>query len=216
MTDPQKTVSLFVDLVARHEKRFYHFVHEVHSKGEGLFDGLMKWIELFINFVRDGLPTPVSLDYLLPVGGKERQDVIDEVDEIVEYHRKLKVAHHERMRKRMLKGHEKESDADAAFVAGVLENLHLGGMMGDVADVEAEGSDESDEEDISSDESEMAARLNKPLPDAPAVLEVLPKGSRKKDKVVIEPPKLKLVPQLVPLFVELVSSVGIRRGSNCS
>ncbi|CEH12080.1 Membrane coat complex Retromer, subunit VPS5/SNX1, Sorting nexins, and related PX domain-containing proteins [Ceraceosorus bombacis] len=50
--DPQRTVQVFIDLVGRHEGRFYHFVHEVHSKGSGLFDGLMHWIELFINFVR--------------------------------------------------------------------------------------------------------------------------------------------------------------------
>ncbi|KAM0789993.1 hypothetical protein ACM66B_005323 [Microbotryomycetes sp. NB124-2] len=201
LTDPQKTVQTFVDLVARHEKRFYHFVHEVHSKGEGLFDNLMKWIELFINFVRDGLPTPVSLDYLLPVGGQERQEIMDEVDEIVEYHRKLKVAHHERMKKRMMKGQTTDADADAAFVAGVLDNLHLGSMMGDVADAAAEDTDEEDDEDDSSEDS--GPDVNKPLPNEPR-LEVLPnKKADKRDKV-IEPPKLKHVPQLVPLFVELV------------
>ncbi|KAK4051758.1 hypothetical protein OIO90_004582 [Microbotryomycetes sp. JL221] len=204
LTDPQKTVQIFVDLVARHEKRFYHFVHQVHSKGQGLFDNLMKWIELFINFVRDGLSTPVSLDHLLPVGGQQRKDIMNEVDQIVEYHRQLKIQHHERMKKRLMKGQSSDADADAAFVAGVLDNLHLGGMMGDVQDVAAEDTD--DEDDFQDDESseDDTPDLNKDLPSEPK-LQMLPtnKHRDKRDKL-IEPPKLKLVPQLVPLFVELV------------
>ncbi|KAE8234351.1 hypothetical protein CF326_g611 [Tilletia indica] len=58
-TDAQKTVQVFIDLVQRHEGRFYTFVHQVHSKGSGLFDGLMHWAELFINFVR-GSDSPSS------------------------------------------------------------------------------------------------------------------------------------------------------------
>ena len=148
LTEPQRTVQLFVDLVARHEERFYHFVHQVHSKGEGLFDNLMSWIELFINFVRDGLPSPVSLDFLLPVGGKERDDILAEVDALVEYHRKLKLAHHERMKKRLVKGRQDlDKDADAAFVAGVMDNLHISGVMDDVHDIEHEESDDEASDD---------------------------------------------------------------------
>ncbi|GAA5978325.1 hypothetical protein JCM11641_004657 [Rhodosporidiobolus odoratus] len=204
LTDPQRTVQIFVDLVARHEARFYHFVHQVHSKGEGLFDNLMSWIELFINFVRDGLPSPVSLDFLLPVGGKEREEVLAEVDDLVEYHRKLKAAHHERMKKRMVKGQDNDKDADAAFVTGVMENLHIGGVMDDVNDVEAEGSeDEHEAEGSSDDDLDEAPRVppraggSQPTPSSS-------KHPRKKDRAPIEPPKLVHIPQLVPVFVELV------------
>lgn len=181
----------------------------------------MKWIELFINFVRDGLPSPVSLDFLLPVGGQERKDIIAEVDQIIEYHRKLKQAHHERMKKRMLKGKETDADADAAFVSGVMDNLHIGGLMGDVADVTAEHSDEEADEDAegSSDEysDDEAAGPNgaprRPLPplptdkDLPAVLQPIRRGAGRgrKDRAPINPPTLKHVPTLVPVFVELVS-----------
>ncbi|BGP41652.1 hypothetical protein JCM10449v2_005643 [Rhodotorula kratochvilovae] len=210
LTEPQRTVQLFVDLVARHEERFYHFVHQVHSKGEGLFDNLMSWIELFINFVRDGLPSPVSLDFLLPVDGKEREDVLAEVDALVEYHRKLKLAHHERMKRRLVKGRQDiDKDADAAFVAGVMDNLHLGGVMDDVHDVEHEDSEEegaSSDDDYETSDSEQEADEQPPPPlpskDAPLVP---PRPQRKKkDREAIDPPVLKHVPQLVPLFVELV------------
>ncbi|GAA5913816.1 hypothetical protein JCM6882_007707 [Rhodosporidiobolus microsporus] len=212
LTDPQRTVQIFVDLVARHEARFYHFVHQVHSKGEGLFDNLMSWIELFINFVRDGLPSPVSLDFLLPVGGKEREEVLEEVDALVEYHRKLKAAHHERMKKRMIKGEDLDKDADAAFVAGVMQNLHIGTVMDDVHDVEAEGSEDEAEEEGEASSDEDGLEDPPPLPPkatgsgsaaSPSSVQH-PKQSRKKDRAPIDPPKLQHIPQLVPVFVELV------------
>lgn len=201
-------MQLFVDLVARHEERFYHFVHQVHSKGEGLFDNLMSWIELFINFVRDGLPSPVSLDFLLPVGGKEREDVLAEVDALVDYHRKLKLAHHERMKKRLLKGRQDtDKDVDAAFVAGVMDNLHISSVMDDVQDVEHEESeDEGDDYSTSESDDEEDEQPPPPLPakDAPLVPPRPPKRKSKKDREIIDPPTLKHIPQLVPIFVELV------------
>lgn len=210
LAEPQRTVQIFVDLVARHEARFYSFVHSVHSKGEGLFDNLMTWIELFINFVRDGLPSPISLEFLLPHSGQARRDVIAEVDSVVEYHLKLKQAHHERMRKRMLKGEQSDKDADTAFVAGVMDNLHIAGVMGDVADVTAEDSEDeeqaygstSDSEDDGPEDALPGLRPpsisssttgSKPAP----LLERIPDKRRKKDRVPILPPKLTLIPQLV-------------------
>ena len=47
-------VQTFIDLVERHEQSFYNFVHKVHAKGEGLFDSLMKWIQLFLSVFREG------------------------------------------------------------------------------------------------------------------------------------------------------------------
>lgn len=224
LTDPQRTVQLFVDLVARHEDSFYHFVHSVHSKGEGLFDNLMAWIELFINFVRDGLPSPVSLDFLLPVEGKEREEVLAEVDAIVDYHRKLKLAHHERMRKRLVKGDDLDKDVDAAFVSGVMQNLNLDGVMSDVHDVEAEESDDeaeqyssSDDDDEDSSRASQTGTAPPPAPSNPSGAGGQSQGEpahptknvRKKDRVQIDPPKLVHIPQLVPVFVELVSSLAL-------
>ncbi|KAI5475527.1 Phox-like domain-containing protein [Pseudohyphozyma bogoriensis] len=215
LVDPQRTVQIFIDLVARHESRFYHFVHQVHSKGEGLFDNLMSWIERFINFVRDGLPAPVSLDFLLPHAGQPRIDILAEVDAVIEYHRKLKAAHHERMRRRMVKGEATDKDADAAFVSGVMENLHIGSVMGDVADVNAEDSEEEEDEDDEASSSEDDEPedvggyrpFGKSSAGAPGVLERIPnKEGKRKGKVPIVPPTLKLIPQLVPLFVEMGSS----------
>ena len=173
--DPQKTVTLFMDLVQRHEQQFYHFVHSVHSKGEDLFDGLMHWIELFLNFIREGLnPDGVTLDFLLPHAGQEREDVMKEIDSLIDYHRTLKIAHHERLRRRLMKGEANSAAAsyttgsgvvggpgqvgfggnsaadkqqDAAFVEGVLSNLSMSGVADDIDDLNAEMDDESDDDD---------------------------------------------------------------------
>lgn len=213
----------FVDLVARHEARFYNFVHQVHSKGEGLFDNLMKWIELFINFVRDGLPTPISLEFLLPHAGKERREVMAEVDAIVEYHRKLKVAHQEKVKRRMLRVETAaavamEEDPEAAFMSDVMKRVQIGPASDDVHEVIEEDSDEdeddSEEEEEDEDVFELALegsstasslRRPKPLPPVPGQLVPIPKSKKlKKERVVIDPPKLKHIPLLVPLFVELI------------
>jgi hypothetical protein len=121
--DPQKTVQIFIDLVQRHESRFYHFVHQVHSKGAGLFDGLMHWIELFINFVRGSSheevqgSTPqaalgtlqnqrrgvgeVDLEICMPAGGPERQRVLHEIDCLVVYAYRLKLIRELKLKRRL-------------------------------------------------------------------------------------------------------------------
>ncbi|PWZ03194.1 hypothetical protein BCV70DRAFT_197427 [Testicularia cyperi] len=141
-TDPTRTVQVFIDLVERHEGRFYSFVHQVHSKGSGLFDGLMHWIELFINFVRGndraaenaGKPSPlqdgadsligttatrtggigaVDLEICMPAGGEDRRRALEEIDALVLYAYRLKFL-------RELKLRRKLADREVAGVAGKL------------------------------------------------------------------------------------------------
>lgn len=221
--DPQRIVQTFVDLVGRHEAAFYHFVHQVHSKGAGLFDGLMHWIELFVNFVREGLTNTVSLEVLLPHAGKEREAILAEVDEIIEYHRKLKVAHHERMLRRVARGERPEPgqmapDEDAAFVQGVMSNLHLAKVVGDVDDI-ANAEEQSDEEEEEEDDFDDAVTdigsqpSGSPPPHQPEHPKDLthrgpsPRQKKKKDRVTIEPPELVHIPQLTPIFTEVVKQL---------
>ncbi|CAD6898166.1 unnamed protein product [Tilletia controversa] len=122
-TDAQKTVQIFIDLVQRHEGRFYTFVHQVHSKGSGLFDGLMHWAELFINFVRgsDAPSAPsepgeegavasgsknkgiceVDLEICLPAGGSHRRRVMVEIDALVVYAYQAKLQREAKLRRRI-------------------------------------------------------------------------------------------------------------------
>ncbi|KDQ64528.1 hypothetical protein JAAARDRAFT_52475 [Jaapia argillacea MUCL 33604] len=166
--DPGKTVQIFIDLIQRHEQAFYNFVHKVHSKGEGLFDNLMRWIELFLTVIREGVHSPevdfipgsnkISLEYLLPHIGPDREAVLKEVDEVAKYHYKLKLAYEDKIRRRFGKtraeggGEAGEDEVAAQLVDGVVRDLSFGELVrGDAdelaAEVEEDESDDDDEDD---------------------------------------------------------------------
>lgn len=140
--DPQRTVQTFIDLVQRHEQAFYTFVHNVHTKGQGLFDSLMGWIELFLGYARTGLETPLDLEILLPMGGPDRAAIMAEVDAVAQYHYKLKVAHEEKVRRRFQSGLDQATAEEAQLVDSVMQSLSLGdttvGAAEEVADEESE------------------------------------------------------------------------------
>ncbi|WWC60567.1 uncharacterized protein I303_103141 [Kwoniella dejecticola CBS 10117] len=158
--DPQRTVQTFIDLVQRHEQSFYSFVHNVHSKGQGLFDSLMGWIELFLTYARTGLPQSIDLEFILPASEEARRAVMKEVDSVAEYHYKLKVAHEEKIRRRFRSAAAGGSgtnpdgvvDEEAALLDSVMASLSIGETAvaegGEMADEESEEEDqEEDEED---------------------------------------------------------------------
>ncbi|KAG1783308.1 hypothetical protein EV702DRAFT_1191738 [Suillus placidus] len=156
--DPQATVQTFIDLVGRHEQAFYSFVHKVHANGKGLFESLMRWIEIFLTVVREGLGSPVSLEWLLPHGGQERTNMMNEIDEVARYHYKLKIAHEEKLRRRFTRaqGHDDadaEDEATQALVHDVVGEINFGELVqSDALDLAAEETD--DESDESSSEYE--------------------------------------------------------------
>lgn len=154
--DPAKTVQSFIDLIQRHEQAFYNFVHKVHSKGEGLFDSLMRWIEQFLTLMRDGLGDRVSLEFLLPHKGEERAEIMAEVDAVARYHYSLKVIYEAKVRRRFGRtAGQSEADAEdeeaAALVDSVVKDLSFGELVSEDADELA--AQESDE-DSGSDEDE--------------------------------------------------------------
>lgn len=163
--DPQRTVQTFIDLVQRHEQSFYTFIHNVHTKGQGLFDSLMSWIELFLNYARSGLDQKVDLEFILPHAGEERAAIMAEVDAVAQYHYKLKLAHEEKVRRRF-QSSEGQTDEEAALVGSVLISLNLDqaalGGAGDIADEEDDETDEEDEADggEESDLSSVTSRLD--------------------------------------------------------
>ncbi|KAF8897555.1 hypothetical protein BD779DRAFT_1491491 [Infundibulicybe gibba] len=179
--DPHRTVQEFINLIQRHEQAFYHFVHKVHSKGEGLFDSLMRWIELFLTFVREGLGAPISLEFLLPHTGKERTDILAEVDRVALYHYKLKVLYEDKLRRRFGRAQggqgahneaDAEDDATQALVNGIVGEISFGELVqGEADDLAAEETDESEEsseyesatdDDETSEESEEESSQESP------------------------------------------------------
>jgi hypothetical protein len=167
--DPGRTVQTFIDLVQRHEQAFYTFVHNVHSKGQGLFDSLMGWIELFLSYARVGLQ-PLDLEFLLPAPGAERDRIMAEVDAVAQYHYRLKVAHEEKIRRRFRR--EAAAEEEAALLDSVMASLSLDeGAMGEAGELndeeEEDGSDDDrwDEDDLL-DGADAAHQAQERLADA--------------------------------------------------
>ncbi len=163
--DPQRTVQTFIDLVQRHEQAFYTFVHNVHSKGQGLFESLMGWIELFLSYARDGLPAPLDLEILLPHAGPARAAIMKEVDELAQYHYRLKVAHEEKVRKRFAggAGADQQTMEEAALVDSVLQSLSIGDtIMGSAGEIAVEESEESEGEEDTDERSDSSSIRSAP------------------------------------------------------
>ncbi|KAF8592326.1 hypothetical protein K439DRAFT_1323460 [Ramaria rubella] len=170
--DPTSIVQTFIELVQRHEQAFYTFVHKVHSKGAGLFDNLMKWIEVFLTLVREGVGDPISLEFLLPHTGQDRLEILREVDAVALYHYRLKVAYESKVRKRFARGNgngngipngngsivmtaDEEDEATRALVDNVVKDLSFGDLaQGDADDLAAEESGSDDESEESETETE--------------------------------------------------------------
>ena len=171
--DPHKAVQTFVDLVQRHEQAFYSFVHKVHSKGEDLFEGLMHWIELFLTLIREGLGHSISLEFILPHAGEDRESIMKEIDQVALYHYKLKVAYEEKVRRRFGRAMADQGDEAAQeLVNGVVRELSFGELVkGDANDIFAEESDEEtdseEEEDTTEESSEESSDQDTPPPPLP-------------------------------------------------
>ena len=162
--DPQQTVQILINLVERHEQAFYSFVHKVQTKGEGLFDSLMHWIELFLTLTRDGFGQQVSLEFILPHTGAERVQIMQEVDNVALYYYKMKLFYEEKLRRRFGRAQAGKSDADAddaaaqELVDGVVKELSFGELVkGDANDIAAGESDESGDSSESSSEEESTS-----------------------------------------------------------
>ena len=175
--NPHEAVQTFVNLVQRHEQAFYSFVHKVHSKGEDLFEGLMRWIELFLTLTREGLGHPISLEFILPHAGEDRESIMKEIDEVALYHYKLKIAYEEKVRKRFGRAEgqstaDRDDEAAQELVNGVVRELSFGELVkGDANDIVAGESDEetdSEEEDDTTEESsEESSDSDSPPPPLP-------------------------------------------------
>jgi len=111
----------------------------------------MRWIELFLTVVREGLGDPISLEFLLPHTGQDRADILAEVDAVALYHYKLKVAYEDKVRRRFGKAQgqhdaDAEDEATQVLVQGVVGEISFGELVtGDAVDIAAEETDESDD-----------------------------------------------------------------------
>lgn len=166
--DASRSVKAFLDLVERHQQSFYGFVHKVHTKGEALFSSLLKWIEIFLTFTRDGFGHPISLEYILPHSGQDRKDILAEVDAVALYHYKLKIAYEEKVQRRF--GKEGEAlNIDDQIASELLQGAAVGFDMDEVVQEEAEEiAGESSEYSSSEEETEGSSEYETDSNESPA------------------------------------------------
>ncbi len=180
--NPRQTVQIFIDLIERHEQSFYYFVHKVHSKGEGLFSGLMRWTERFLDVVRIGIGEPISLEFILPHTGEERGVIMKEIDEVALYHYKLKVQHESKVRRRFGRAGGAdvtgEDPVTQDVVNGFMHDVSFGDLMREdmaAEDDESDGSYESSSEyESMTDDSETGSEESSGSPSPGARLRASP------------------------------------------
>ncbi|GAA5919480.1 hypothetical protein JCM6882_001062, partial [Rhodosporidiobolus microsporus] len=90
--DPQKGIRIIARLLARHQQQVYAFVRSVHRK-ETLIEEILQWAWTASVFLRRGLAQPVNLDDLLPPDhADEKSYLLEELEDLVGYHSKKRLA----------------------------------------------------------------------------------------------------------------------------
>lgn len=202
-TNPTALVQTFIDLTARHQNSFFHFVHEAHSHDDGLFDGLMAWVELILSFLREGAAEQLDLDTIFSTTPNlDKPLALKEIDACIEWNGKMKVWRQEKMRKKVAAAHQNGSldGSDGAtgnnstIPTGTLSGADFGLNQDDLEEVMYEDSDGDEElEEAIDDLDPLEAELRRKKraaqklqsrygePKEPVVVEVLKMSGNFKD-----------------------------------
>ena len=199
-TDSNKLVQSFIDLCSRHEENFYKFVHEVHIHDKDLlFTHLMKWIEVILSFLRNGLDSKVDMNALIfETPGIDVSLALEELDALIQWNKDRKKWNERRLRAKMA------SAGDNTIPQGGFSAGDFGLDEDEVLHMQAESDDEAPDSD-SEDEHYATGQEN----DAYIAQERKRREKAKKGWVdetsrTSEPvkPKVTELLKLVPVFVE--------------
>ncbi|KAI8636666.1 hypothetical protein BD408DRAFT_425798 [Parasitella parasitica] len=182
--DVTNTAQPFIDLVQRHEDRFYQFVHNVHAQDQSkLFDNLLGYVDKLFSFVSNGIPTKIDLDQIVAQAGipsSEYPALRNEIDQLCAYHRSRKERHLERKRQKLM---STTDVADSQEIFDFLpENKEVMGVFNDMAEIDY---DSDDEQSITSGSS----------------------SSLVAHEMTLRPPQLEIIPRIAPTFVEHVQKI---------
>ncbi|CAO3588023.1 unnamed protein product [Absidia cylindrospora] len=195
------TAQPFVDLVQRHEQKFYRFVHDVHAQDKThLFDDLLRYVDHVSSFAINGInnkgqqPTDLlDLSSLLEasttVSPEQYGTLEKEINQVCEYNLQRKELHVARRKAKLMQ----TMDGGATATQDILEFLpssanSLGPLLQDMAELDMEDSDDDSDDD--GDTAEGTAAGNAGL---------------MAHELLLTPPTLTLLPQLVPSFADQVA-----------
>ncbi|OBZ85448.1 hypothetical protein A0J61_06499 [Choanephora cucurbitarum] len=189
--DASHTAQPFIELVKRHEDKFYDFVHNVHAQDKTkLFDSLLGYVNSIFSFVSTGIPTKIDLDAIVTEAGiseSEYPALKQEIQSVCEYHLKRKQRHLERKRQKMMT----TSDiADNQEIFDFLpENKQVMNVFNDMAEI---GSDSEDDMSIYAESIKSNNGSSSNL---------------KAHEMTLRSPKLHIVPRIGSVFVEHVRRI---------
>lgn len=74
-------------LLLKHQQHLYDFIRNVH-RGDPIIEEFLQWGWTASVFLRRGLAEPVNLDAILPDEVEDKAYLLDEIEELVAFHRK--------------------------------------------------------------------------------------------------------------------------------
>lgn len=186
--DATNTAQPFIDLVQRHEDKFYEFVHNVHAQDKSkLFDNLLGYVDSLFSFVANGFPERIDLDKITLDAGittDEYPALKKEIDELCIYHRSRKQRHLDRKRQKLMS----TSDvADSEEIFNFLpDNKEVMGVFNDITEFDYDSDDDSSINTVTSPGSSNHLVAH---------------------ESTLRPPTLQIIPRIVPTFVEQVKEI---------
>ncbi|CEJ05121.1 hypothetical protein RMCBS344292_19069 [Rhizopus microsporus] len=111
-----KSIQSFIDLVKRHEQRFYDFVYNVHTQdASDIFNELIKYVDTLFTFMFDGLPGKIDINHSIEQAGITtpglKDQLMSEVNSLCEYRYKQKMYRFERAKKKIMLDNNNNSDS---------------------------------------------------------------------------------------------------------
>lgn len=212
-SNPDAVVSAFVSLVQRHQQKFYHFVHQVHTKGSGLFQRLIHWIELFVNYVRDPRETEscglgwIDLEQCLALSHADRECVVKEIDAVIQHVYKLKLQRElKRRRKLFNKAIARAADVpleEEAFINTMSKQFGFGsGLQDEIEELDGSEDEASDSDSISSSDDDSGPEDA----DATALRRARSMQAKQPAGSTSAAPATHAIKAMLPTFVQLILS----------
>ncbi|KAI8388420.1 uncharacterized protein BYT42DRAFT_559997 [Radiomyces spectabilis] len=187
--DVTNTAQPFIELVQRHEQRFYFFVHNVHAQDKShLFDELLGYVDNMFAFLSNGISGKLDLDQTIKDAGiddQQQETLLQELEAVCDYHRRRKEQHLRRRREKlMVQDTTVESRQQANEAFNFLPNhAEVMTMIDDMDELNYDSDSSSDEDDIDETNSPTAHEMT------------------------LQAPELVVLPRIVPAFVQNVTKL---------
>ncbi|CAO3624260.1 unnamed protein product [Cunninghamella echinulata] len=201
VSNVSNTSQLFVDLVQRHEQKFYRFVHNVHAQDKShLFDDLLRYVDSISSFAMNGLNMKED-EYLdLPsiiqsattthtLSHDQYDELKKEINDVQTYHQQQKELHAARRKLKIMQTLDNTSEQDILSLlpsSVTKDNTNtLSSLIHGMEELDYNDDDDDDQSDVDSINNDPSSALP--------------------HEMTLAPPRLVQLPKLLPSFTKHVS-----------